>query len=71
MIGADGYLTLVDFGFAKRMTSDRTWTFCGSPDYLSPEVMANFDYMSDGLLESTIEIIYIWCFLHQNCIYCP
>ena len=35
-----GYLKLVDFGFAK-VIEDRTWTFCGTPDYLAPEIVGN------------------------------
>jgi protein kinase A len=33
-----GHVKLVDFGFAKKLTSDdeRTFTPCGSPDYVSP-----------------------------------
>jgi len=40
LFGADGYLMLVDFGFAKEIT-DKTWTFCGTPDYLAPEILAH------------------------------
>lgn len=36
MIGANGYLKLIDFGFAKRIHG-LTRTLCGTPDYLSPE----------------------------------
>ena len=35
-----GYLKVVDFGFAKVLT-DRTWTLCGTPDYLAPEIITN------------------------------
>jgi len=41
LIGADGYLRLADFGFAKRLDKKpyRTSTICGSPDYMAPEVL--------------------------------
>jgi len=34
-----GYLKLTDFGFAKE-TTERTYTLCGTPDYLAPEVVS-------------------------------
>lgn len=35
LIAADGYLKLTDFGFAK-VTDSRTFTLCGTPEYLAP-----------------------------------
>jgi cGMP-dependent protein kinase len=35
LLDSKGYLKMVDFGFAKVVT-DRTWTLCGTPEYLEP-----------------------------------
>mmetsp|Transcript_11783 Transcript_11783/g.22778 ORF Transcript_11783/g.22778 Transcript_11783/m.22778 type:complete len:320 (-) Transcript_11783:14-973(-) len=40
LIGKDGYLKLADFGFAKEVLG-RTYTFCGTPGYLAPEIILN------------------------------
>ena len=40
LVDADGYLKVVDFGFAKRV-EDRTWTVCGTPEYMAPEIILN------------------------------
>lgn len=39
LLDSTGYLKLTDFGFAKNITSGRTWTLCGTPDYLAPEIV--------------------------------
>ena len=36
LLAPNGYLKLTDFGFAKRI-KHRTYTLCGTPDYISPE----------------------------------
>ena len=38
LLDAKGYLKVADFGFAK-IVQDRTWTLCGTPDYLAPEII--------------------------------
>lgn len=40
LIAADGYLKLTDFGFAK-YCDNRTYTLCGTPEYLAPEILLN------------------------------
>jgi len=39
LIDRTGYIKITDFGFAKQITG-RTWTLCGTPDYLAPEIVA-------------------------------
>jgi len=40
LLDEKGYLKMVDFGFAK-VVQDRTWTLCGTPEYLAPEIILN------------------------------
>lgn len=40
LIDREGHLKLIDFGFAKVVT-DRTFTLCGTPEYLAPESITN------------------------------
>jgi protein kinase X len=41
LIGQNGYLKLADFGFAKRLNEGKTFTLCGTPEYLAPEIILN------------------------------
>ncbi|GAB9466740.1 hypothetical protein Gpo141_00004106, partial [Globisporangium polare] len=43
LLDADGYLKVIDFGFAK-VVEDRTYTLCGTPEYLAPEVILGTGY---------------------------
>ncbi len=55
IISPEGNVKLVDFGFAK-IVPDCTWTVCGTPDYLAPEIIQNrghgrgVDYYALGVL---------------------
>ena len=40
MISDEGYLKMIDFGFAKVVTK-RTFTICGTPEYIAPEILLN------------------------------
>ena len=55
LITKGGSLKLVDFGFSK-VVEDKTWTLCGTPEYIAPEVLLSkghgrgVDYWSFGIL---------------------
>ncbi|XP_069015960.1 cGMP-dependent protein kinase 1-like isoform X1 [Embiotoca jacksoni] len=57
LLDSRGYAKLVDFGFAKKIGfCKKTWTFCGTPEYVAPEIILNkghdvsADYWSLGIL---------------------
>uniref|UniRef100_A0A8C5ECD9 Protein kinase domain-containing protein n=1 Tax=Gouania willdenowi TaxID=441366 RepID=A0A8C5ECD9_GOUWI len=42
LLDGNGYVKMADFGFAKKIGLGRkTWTFCGTPEYVAPEVILN------------------------------
>ncbi|XP_046463610.1 cGMP-dependent protein kinase, isozyme 1-like [Daphnia pulex] len=57
LLDSHGYVKLVDFGFSKLLgVTSKTWTFCGTPEYVAPEIILNkghdraVDYWSLGIL---------------------
>eukprot|EP01121_Diplochlamys_sp_Union-15-3_P012294 TRINITY_DN3665_c0_g2_i4.p1 TRINITY_DN3665_c0_g2~~TRINITY_DN3665_c0_g2_i4.p1 ORF type:complete len:350 (-),score=59.09 TRINITY_DN3665_c0_g2_i4:46-1095(-) len=55
LLDVQGHVKLTDFGFAKHV-ADMTWTMCGTPDYIAPEVLSGkghgkaVDWWSLGVL---------------------
>ncbi|CDK27421.1 unnamed protein product [Kuraishia capsulata CBS 1993] len=55
LLARSGHIKLTDFGFAKEVDS-KTYTLCGTPDYIAPEVIAvqpynkAVDWWSFGIL---------------------
>ena len=49
LIDKDGYTTIVDLGFAK-IVRDKTFTLCGTPWYIAPEVILGSGVYSFSLL---------------------
>lgn len=66
MIDSNGYLKIIDFGFAKVLQShDVATTQCGTPEYFAPEVLTsangydkNVDWWSMGVI--IYELIIGW-----------
>ncbi|XP_017317717.1 cGMP-dependent protein kinase 1 isoform X1 [Ictalurus punctatus] len=57
MLDSRGYIKLVDFGFAKKLQrGQKTYSFCGTPEYMAPEIIQNqghdfgADFWSLGVL---------------------
>ena len=40
----DGHIKLIDFGFSKKLRFGKTYTLCGTPEYLAPEIIIGKGY---------------------------
>ncbi|CAD8088880.1 unnamed protein product [Paramecium sonneborni] len=58
LVQGDGYLKLTDFGFAK-VVEDRTYTLCGTPEYLAPEILLN---------KVNLQIGGVWEYFYMKCL---
>lgn len=77
LIDKEGHIKITDFGFAKVLNDDRTYTLCGTPEYLAPEIIQgsrtgygkSVDWWALGILIfemlSGYNFYFIWnCVIH-------
>ena len=42
LLDSSGYVKLTDFGFSRKLNGgEAAWTFCGTPEYVAPEIITN------------------------------
>lgn len=73
LLDANGYCVLVDFGLSK-VIDGPTYTFCGTPDYMAPELIRGtgyswaVDYWALGILLVSIVLLrsFISCGIYSS-----
>ncbi|KAG5180035.1 putative cGMP-dependent protein kinase [Tribonema minus] len=66
LVAQDGYLKMIDFGFAKRIPfkkgatmQTKSFTLCGTPDYLAPELVLSRGH------DKSVDYWALGCFIYE------
>ncbi|CAM9776939.1 unnamed protein product, partial [Discosporangium mesarthrocarpum] len=66
LLAQDGYLKIIDFGFAKRIPfkkgavlQTKSFTLCGTPDYLAPELVLSRGH------DKSVDYWALGCFIYE------
>ena len=62
LLDSDGHIRITDFGLSKQNITarDKTFSFCGTPEYLAPEINAGF-----GGYDYRVDIWSLGCCLYE------